>query len=789
MSELRKGTQLAGRYTLKRALGSGGEGQTWLASDRMTGAAVTLKVAEPGAAAAERLRQEWQLSIRLMHAHIVRVFEFHAEDPAALLSRQYIDGPDISVLSQAPLEHILPSMASIADALRYAHAKDVVHRDVKAANVLLDANGAPYLIDFGIASHAGRDGIGTSLIAASPQQLAGHAPQPADDIFALGGLIYELVSGRSPWSSANTADDIQNASPAPLQSGDGSPIPSWLQSLVASMLEKDAAKRPDAGSVVKQLAAGGFVAGVAPRKYLSSTRAVDDEVIEASTSISAHKSAAAVAASSAAAKSDADGLSPRTVGIAAAVLLALLLGVIFLLPSAVEESATDSAEQVAAEQTERQPEATAEAGEDEVGFSENLNEYLAEDDRLRAREEAEKALGELLSNMDTLEQRAVQRWGGLRYEQAKTAYEAGDAAYLDKDYGTAREKYLEAGQILEPLLSEVNDVFARTVTDANAAFAAGETAEAVSLFELAVAISPNNAEVRASYERALNLETVLSLVRQGTEYEKNLELEAALQSFSKAVDLDSAWVPAIEGVQRIEEAIEQMEFEQRMSEGLLALEEADYAAARAAFTMAKALKPDSPEPADGLLQVDQGLKLGGISALEQQVYEQQQSEQWQAAAETFERILGIDPNLQFAQDGLREARKMVALHKQLAGYIDEPNVLSNPTTMNIATKLVVDITLMPDIGPRLSAQRDELSRLLKRAATPLTVTLRSDNATSVSIYRIGKLGSFDSRELSLRPGTYVAVGSRPGYRDVRLEFQVAPEIDMQPIIVRCEEAI
>jgi hypothetical protein len=96
---------------------------------------------------------------------------------------------------------------------------------------------------------------------------------------------------------------------------------------------------------------------------------------------------------------------------------------------------------------------------------------------------------------------------------------------------------------------------------------------------------------------------------------------------------------------------------------------------------------------------------------------------------------------------------------------------------------------MDDIGPRLADQRDELSRLLKRAATPLTVRLVSDSVTDVSIYKVGKLGSFDTHDLSLRPGTYVAVGVRPGYRDVRLEFRVAPEIDMQPIVVRCEEKI
>ena len=102
-----------------------------------------------------------------------------------------------------------------------------------------------------------------------------------------------------------------------------------------------------------------------------------------------------------------------------------------------------------------------------------------------------------------------------------------------------------------------------------------------------------------------------------------------------------------------------------------------------------------------------------------------------------------------------------------------------------AKGVVIDV----DVGPRLAEQRDELSRLLKRAATPVEVELVSDNLTSVSIYKVGTLGTFATRRLELRPGTYVAVGARPGYRDVRLEFRVAPEIDMQPVVVRCEETI
>jgi len=152
-------------------------------------------------------------------------------------------------------------------------------------------------------------------------------------------------------------------------------------------------------------------------------------------------------------------------------------------------------------------------------------------------------------------------------------------------------------------------------------------------------------------------------------------------------------------------------------------------------------------------------------------------------------LLALDNNLSFAQQGLVRSQQMIALHQQLDEYIDAPDSLSSPRTMQTATQMVLNITRMPDIGSRLGEQRDELSRLLKRAATPLTVQLLSDNVTDVSVYKIGKLGKFSATELELRPGTYVAVGNRLGFRDVRIEFRVAPEIDMQPVVISCGERI
>ena len=71
----------------------------------------------------------------------------------------------------------------------------------------------------------------------------------------------------------------------------------------------------------------------------------------------------------------------------------------------------------------------------------------------------------------------------------------------------------------------------------------------------------------------------------------------------------------------------------------------------------------------------------------------------------------------------------------------------------------------------------------------MSIPLVSDNVTDVFVYKVGRLGNFMRREISLRPGTYVVVGTRSGYRDVRLEFRVAPEIDMEPVIIQCEEPI
>ena len=419
----------------------------------------------------------------------------------------------------------------------------------------------------------------------------------------------------------------------------------------------------------------------------------------------------------------------------------------------------------------------------------SFNENAGASDPASIKAATDEALGDLLSRLERLRYRAIDRWGGQPYLDAVDVYETGDEAYVNKNYQLAGDRYRAASALLEPFFDRIDDVFAETLAAAREAFAASDHSEAIRLYDLAVAITPGNREAEEGLARAQNLEAVLTLTAQGIQFEADLELNAAKLAFEKALQLDAVWEPALAGLERVRTAVNEMSFGQRMTEGLDALAAGDFASARAAFNAAKLLDPKSRQPTDGLLQVDQEIKLAEIRNLENEAASLDAAEQWEISANVYRQILDIDSDLQFAQDGLRQAMSRSALHDRLEGYIDDPDQLSDQVNVQNATKLLLDVTRMTPMGPRLEDQKSQLSRLLKRAATPLPVQLVSDNATNVAIFRIGKLGMFSAQEISLRPGKYVAVGNRAGYRDVRVEFRVAPEDDMQPVVIQCEEQI
>ena len=195
------------------------------------------------------------------------------------------------------------------------------------------------------------------------------------------------------------------------------------------------------------------------------------------------------------------------------------------------------------------------------------------------------------------------------------------------------------------------------------------------------------------------------------------------------------------------------------------------------------------EAQDGLTEAQEGDRLGKIALTEARALAFERREIWDQAIAQYKGALADDPTLVFAKTGLDRSESRAGLDAKLRNLIDNPTLLFSDTVLADARKLVVDARAVPEAGPVLTDQIGKLDRLVTLAATPITVQLKSDQHTEVTVYRVGALGSFAAKELQLRPGTYTAIGSRNGFHDVRQTFTVVPGRTLPPISVICSEPI
>jgi eukaryotic-like serine/threonine-protein kinase len=242
------GTTLCGRFVLIEKLGAGGYGEVWRARDELRETEIALKILYSqfvnSEAAWQVFQREFTLTARLNHPGVLRVFEPVRDANATVLPMVLATGGDLRQLRGASYTRILPLLIDIAAALEHAHARRIVHRDLKPSNVLLDGAGRPLLADFGAGASEGDDTTGPpgSPFSASPQQLGGEPARPADDIYGLGALAYELLSGYPPFYPAFDARKIATEPVPRLKAV--KPMPPRLEMLVAWMLAKQSRERP-----------------------------------------------------------------------------------------------------------------------------------------------------------------------------------------------------------------------------------------------------------------------------------------------------------------------------------------------------------------------------------------------------------------------------------------------------------------------------------------------------------------------------------------------------------------
>jgi beta-lactam-binding protein with PASTA domain/predicted Ser/Thr protein kinase len=252
-------TLIDGRYKVISRLGSGGMADVFLAEDQQLGRRVALKLLHGRFAAdpdfVERFRREARAAAGLQHPNVVSVYDRGSWDDTYYIAMEYLPGRSLKELikQEAPVDPVraIDITIQILKAARFAHRRGVIHRDLKPHNVIVDDADQAKVTDFGIARAGASDMTETGSIMGtaqylSPEQAQGHVVEAGSDLYSIGVVLYELITGRVPFEGeAAVTIALKHVSEAPRPPHEINPrVPPELEQVVMWVLNKDPSDRP-----------------------------------------------------------------------------------------------------------------------------------------------------------------------------------------------------------------------------------------------------------------------------------------------------------------------------------------------------------------------------------------------------------------------------------------------------------------------------------------------------------------------------------------------------------------
>ena len=410
-----------------------------------------------------------------------------------------------------------------------------------------------------------------------------------------------------------------------------------------------------------------------------------------------------------------------------------------------------------------------------------------------AEKEAKSLLAKALEQQIRLENDGAKIWGDASikpsYSDALASLDTANSWIDRQEYSRASDGFRETLSLFDQLLTSKDERFARAMSSGLAALDILDGPAATPHFQMALALQPQSEKAQNGIVRAANAPRTLELMAEGRRHEAAGDIDRALNSFQGAIALDPQYVLANENAKRLAGIIIERDYGNAISATLQAINSRKFIQAQRSLETARKIRPTAPEIAELRARIRSGKQQQAIENLRKLAISSEQAEQWSEAIKHYDKVIAIDPIAGFALQGRTRAEKFNTLHIEVRNYIANPDRLSSPQPRKHALQILAAAEGISNSGPKLKADAERLKELISAAETPRPLVLKSDGYTKIVIYRVARLGVLLERRLMLRPGRYVAVGSRSGYRDVRINF-VVPTNDTKTVIeIRCVEKI
>lgn len=482
----------------------------------------------------------------------------------------------------------------------------------------------------------------------------------------------------------------------------------------------------------------------------------------------------------------------------ASLLLAALF-VVFILPQLISGPAKDSEIDT---DTDNTPLPTATVQND---LAPSL---IAE--KTRYRQQSQTLLASVLALRDTLLDQSIERWAQPQFSRALTLVDEGDNQYSFGKYNQSITSYQRALEQLQTLEQLATVTLEKSLIDATEAIARAEPDDIAlvsAALALALAIAPSDDRVQKLDQQAIDFSDLVAALARGDLASAKGHHQRAKEHYAQALAIIPDHQRAQRALNRTQVEIDQNNFVALMSDGYDALNNNDFDAALENFTRARGIYGShsmAPSAADApslaaeknLNSVAQAIAQLDNRRSQYRVNQQitiaeglEKQEQWQQAQTIYQNLLATDASLIDIKARLVQVRVRAELDQQITSILNDPLRLANQRAYIDAQTILNSARGIKRPQEKLQRQIEQLIAVIERARVAIDVPVISDNQTEVTVYRVAKLGTFKEMRVQLVPGRYIIVGTRQGYRDVRVELIVEATGEIQPLDISCTEQI